>query len=154
MVYLYHATRSDGWEPLKEGTIKIITMCMEDRKYLTRWDYARYFITGGRFRKVIVLDSDGTIMHISRMMGVCYKFPFLKKTSVEIGPCVTYPNFRGRGIYPAVLRYIRSTDWYKDYFLLIDKENTASIRGAEKAGFTLVGSVIKRRGQWIINDLR
>lgn len=149
MYYLYHASACVDCGQQPEGALKVVTVCWKNRDYLNRLDYMRYFMTFGRYKKIIVFDNDGTIMHISRIMGKCLKFPFLAKTSVEIGPCVTYPNFRGRGIYPAVLRHIRASGWYKDYYMFISEDNTSSIRGVEKAGFVKIGAVEKRHGQWV-----
>lgn len=107
--------------------------------------FARLFfqtITVGKARVFYVSDGD-SLMHTSYVIPNCIKFPFMKKDDLEIGPCYTYPEYRGRGLYPAVLRAI--CNYYKDgnvhYYMIVDSENTASIKGIEKAGFEKCGTV-------------
>ena len=148
MYHLYYASACENIGQLPDGVLKVVVVSWKNRGYLNRLDYLRYLMTFGRYKKIIVLNSNGTVMHISCTMGKCFKFPFLIKNSVEIGPCVTYPNFRGRGIYPAVLRYIRGSGWYQHYYMLVREDNISSIRGVEKAGFVKIGEVQKRFGRW------
>lgn len=94
-------------------------------------------ISLGRCKAYRVLSENGELIHESLVIRKCYKFPFLKGRDIEIGPCKTNPEWRGKGIYPAVLRYILSTE-ISDAgiaYMIIDKNNNASIRGVEKAGF-------------------
>lgn len=51
-----------------------------------------------------------------------------------IGNCITHENFRGRGIYPAVLRKIM-IESERDLILFVDSKNKSSIQGIKKAGF-------------------
>jgi len=55
-----------------------------------------------------------------------------------IGPCVTAPSYRGRGIYPMVLAAIcrdRRRLGQRRAYMVVNVDNHASIRGIEKAGF-------------------
>lgn len=67
----------------------------------------------------------------------------MKKNDLEIGPCYTYPEFRGKGIYPKVLTKIcqkRGGDSIS-FYMIVDENNLSSIKGIEKAGFVRCGSV-------------
>lgn len=60
----------------------------------------------------------------------------------------TLENFRGRGIYPALLHYIiRSEKSRANRFWIIHApENNSSLRGIKKAGFKHVGTLYDRDG--------
>lgn len=92
-----------------------------------------WLITSGKYRLWCVLD-DNKVIHVSYVVPKCYKFPFLDSNSVEIGPCVTEKEYRGRGIYPFVLNNIVSTVKGRK-FMIIHDTNKSSIRGVLKAGF-------------------
>lgn len=61
------------------------------------------------------------------------------RSAPVIGDCFTPPQFRGRGLYPQVLRYIaRDVALHGDarrVYVLVDPQNRESIRGIEKAGY-------------------
>jgi RimJ/RimL family protein N-acetyltransferase len=54
---------------------------------------------------------------------------------------VILPAWRGRGLYPALLRTILSEEEATRFWIGHDAGNTASARGIAKAGFRKVGSV-------------
>ena len=150
MVYLYYAKAKTEHEEIKpEYIVKDVSVCKKNSVYLNRIDYVWHLITLGKYKKIVVLNKDNRVVHTSCVVGKCFKFPFLSKSSAEIGPCATHSDFRGMGIYPMVLNYIRSIGEYTDYYMLVRSDNTASIRGIEKAGFLRIGTVEKRRGRWI-----
>ena len=74
------------------------------------------FLTDGKAIIVYAADKNENVMHTSYVVPRCMKFPFLGKGDMEIGPCATYPAYRGQGIYPAVLRYICKTFAKEDTF--------------------------------------
>ena len=91
--------------------------------------------------------NSNVIIHESYVIHKCYKFPFLGKNDIEIGPCYTHENWRGKGIYPAVLNMINEeelTNFDKSY-MIIDSSNTASIRGVIKAGYSKVSQIKKSK---------
>src|SRR5262249_38635670 len=54
-----------------------------------------------------------------------------------VGNCVTAPQYRGTGIYPAGLLALAralSAEGRRWLYLFVEDENLASIRGVEKAG--------------------
>ncbi len=92
-----------------------------------------------------VLDDNEDLMHTSYLLPKCYKFPYMKEGEYCIGPCLTYPQYRGKGIYPQVLKYILQYVNYSTVYMVVDEKNIASIKGIEKAGLTHCGYIKKTK---------
>ena len=60
---------------------------------------------------------------------------FLKENEVYVHYCETAPDARGKNVYPYVLTKIAEEYPNKTLVLFIYKDNWASIKGVEKAGF-------------------
>ena len=93
--------------------------------------------------KVYCYRYNGELVHTSYVIPKCYKFPFMSKYDYEIGPCFTYPKFRGKGFYPQMLKYICSSVGMKKstFYMIVDESNLPSIKGIEKAGFQKCGNI-------------
>jgi ribosomal protein S18 acetylase RimI-like enzyme len=68
----------------------------------------------------------------------------LSEGECEIKFCLTFPTFRGRGLYPAALSAIQAyltQQGYQRCFICVKEDNIPSIRGIEKAGFHRLGSL-------------
>lgn len=93
------------------------------------------------------VQSGNDIIHTSYVIPACAKFPFMDRNDLEIGPCYTYPAFRGNGIYPKVLSEIcrRRGNNTSSFYMIVDETNLPSIKGIEKAGFVRCGSVHKSK---------
>lgn len=98
--------------------------------------------TLGKARIYFVTNGDDFV-HTSYVVPKCKKFSFLKANDYEIGPCFTYPKYRGQGVYPAVLKEICSSIGDKStcFYIIVDETNISSIKGIEKAGFVRCGTV-------------
>ena len=100
----------------------------------------------GKAQIYYVENNDGELVHTSYVVPACGKFPFMGKRDIEIGPCYTYPAFRGKGIYPRVLSEIcRRNQDAPAIYMIVDEANDPSIKGIEKAGFVRCGLVSKSR---------
>lgn len=97
--------------------------------------------------QICYVQSGNDIIHTSYVIPACAKFPFMDRNDLEIGPCYTYPAFRGKGIYPKVLSEIcrRRGNDTSSFYMIVDETNLPSIRGIEKAGFVRCGSVQKSK---------
>lgn len=97
--------------------------------------------------QIYYVQSGNEIIHTSYVIPACAKFPFMSRNDLEIGPCYTYPAFRGKGIYPKVLSEIcrRRGNDTSSFYMIVDETNLPSIRGIEKAGFVRCGSVQKSK---------
>ena len=102
-----------------------------------------YIITFGRCHIYACKDGDMQI-HFTYVMKKCFKFPFLKGKDIHIGPCWTHENYRGKGIYPAVLYRVCSENKGSKY-MIIDDKNISSQKGVYKVGFTKIGALSKSR---------
>ena len=102
-------------------------------------------MAGKRLAIYYVQSEDGRLIHTSVVMPKCLKFQYLKKGECEIGPCYTNAEYRGRGIYPCVLKHILSDYGADMYYMTVGETNVSSIRGIEKAGFTRYGFIEKTK---------
>ncbi len=96
----------------------------------------------GKARVFYVTDGE-KLVHTSMVIPKCGKFTFMNEADYEIGPCLTYPEYRGKGIYPAVINHICNSIGRDGtlFYMIVDETNTASIKGIEKAKFERCGSV-------------
>lgn len=92
------------------------------------------------------LYDDNVLVHSSLVARSKIKFPFLKKEDIEIGPCWTNADYRGRNIYPYILSLIIQKEIRTNgsAYMIIDDENMASIKGVSKVGFVNTGQVVKK----------
>lgn len=104
-------------------------------------------ITAGRCCTYRLVSPDDTVIHESFVIHSCYKFPFLRNGDIEIGPCITDENWRGRGIYPAMLKVILHNEISGSNcaYMIIDSANDSSKKGVKKAGFIHKGILIKTK---------
>lgn len=101
-------------------------------------------------RDFFVYRENGRLGHISWLYyrGDPNRILRLEDGECEVKFCLTFPEFRGKGLYPAALRVIQQ--YLKEHgsqrcFICVKADNTASIRGIEKAGFLRVGSTRLRK---------
>lgn len=102
-------------------------------------------MTCGKAEEIAVY-CNGVFAHSSLINPKCIKYPFLDNNEYVIGPCITEKAFRGQGIYPYVLNWI--TESYCEnarYYMFVNDDNYASIRGIEKAGFEYRGEAYEDR---------
>jgi RimJ/RimL family protein N-acetyltransferase len=72
----------------------------------------------------------------------------LKAGEAEITHCLTHPDFKGRGIYPYVIRQLcalAAEVGVQRVFMITNVKNQASQRGIEKAGLTRRGRIVRIR---------
>ena len=101
-----------------------------------------YVISGGRFTVYYAADPlTGSILHTSYVTGPSFKFPFMHKGDIHIGPCYTSPDARGRGLYKQALHSIHGDHAAggAHAYMLVAESNIPSIRGIEASGFQFVG---------------
>lgn len=100
-----------------------------------------WIVTKGKYHIWCAFD-DKRVVHTSYVVPKCSKFSFLSNDSYEIGPCNTNTDYRGKGIYPAVLATIVAR--VGTAYMIIDDNNISSIRGGLKVGFVLQPGEVKR----------
>ena len=158
MAYLYkfeswesfHKNKNDCDIDIKEFKPSIQGVSLPGEKFGLKKFCVRILfqiMTRGGAKLFYVADKDGNLMHTSYVVPKCAKFPFLGRNDYEIGPCYTYPAYRGKGIYPKVLHYIcnHMRNEKAVFYMIVDEANKSSIRGIEKAGFVKYGTVQKNK---------
>ncbi len=119
----------------------------EDRRNPSLWlrNFFWLCVTFGRFYVYAVLDGD-QVIHSSCVMEKCYKFRFMKKGDIHVGPVETVTRCRGQGILPHVLADVIRKDFPDaGMYCVIRDSNTASQKAFAKAGFTRIGTVKKTK---------
>ena len=101
--------------------------------------------TMGKAKIYAVYDGEKRV-HTSYVVHGNEKFRFLHNKDIEIGPCWTHDEYRGRGIYPAVLSYIIKEELAEGgtAYMIIHEKNKASQHGVAKVGFRKTGFNVKR----------
>lgn len=114
------------------------------RKHSERlvWEFQCHLYDGAR--DFFWYRENGTIGHISWLYykEVPNRILRLGEKECEIKFCLTLPEFRGKGLYPAALQTIQQylkEQGYERCFICVKDDNLASIRGIEKSGFQLAG---------------
>ena len=96
-----------------------------------------YVFSLGRFRILYLLDQK-TIVHFSYITPKVFRFPFMGKKDIQIGPCETNPNYQRQGIFTSVLKTIAQFYSSKDcsVWTYTTLSNQASQKAFERSGFT------------------
>ena len=151
-IYKIDLTSSQFDEPdhtgsrIVKGDLKDLEIYRQSHSH-DYWEFNCYLFD--QVSDFFVSFSGENIQHISWIYDHCAPNRFIKLNplQLEIKYCLTLPEYRGQGIYPHVLRHIiryGSQNQYTEIFMAVDKNNIASIRGIEKAGFHIV-----HRMKWI-----
>lgn len=96
----------------------------------------------GRSEIFLLLDND-VIVHSSYVSPKVYRFPFMNKNDIQIGPCATNPNYQKKGIYTQMLLLLQNIYSNKERTIWIytNLKNTASQKAILKSGFEFFGIV-------------
>lgn len=83
------------------------------------------------------------------------RFRCIAQNGYILGPCVTMPNWRRKGLYLEVLRQsVVRTINSSPVFIFCEADNVPSAKGIEKAGFTYIGYLHETRMVKIFNRAR
>ncbi|MHC1775881.1 MAG: GNAT family N-acetyltransferase [Lentimicrobium sp.] len=96
-----------------------------------------YITTFGRFSILVLLDKD-VVVHYSYITPKVFRFPFMGRRDQQIGPCVTHPDYRGKGIFTNVLKLIPA--YYANESDLVwtytTQDDIAAQKAFAKAGYS------------------
>lgn len=83
----------------------------------------------------------GRLVHYSAFTPRYWRFPFLEDRELQIGDTWTDPVHRGNGLASRALRAILELERRpgRRFWYVVGRNNAASVRVVEKAGFHLVG---------------
>ena len=129
----------------KKNDVKVQPEKLTVKKYGWKSTFLWKAATLGKVRTYSAYDGEKCI-HSSYVVRGKEKFLFLKKEDIEIGPCWTHPDYRGRGIYPYVLAVILRSELSGGgtAYMIIKDTNIPSQHGVSKVGFTRTGELVKR----------
>jgi predicted acetyltransferase len=95
------------------------------------------------------MEDNGKFVHCSWLFPKLNVLKIIGKSGPAIGECVTATDYRGKSIYPYVINRIANEllagKKASEVFIIVNSDNTASINGIEKAGFTLEAKVTAKR---------
>lgn len=91
-------------------------------------------VMGGRLIEYQIVKNGNKICS-ARVVRKIWFFPFMQSNGLHIGPCFTVESERGKGLYPYLLSHIVNDNEGKEFFMIVNKNNTSSIKGVLKAGF-------------------
>lgn len=146
------AGRSKTWKAsdslnVRKGTIEDLIIVRSKMKHLP-WELQCDLFDG--VKDFFVWVSQSEIRHIC---WIYYRndpnrFLALGSDEAEIKSVITFPPFRGKGAFPAVVeeitQYLRERG-FRCLYGCVEEGNQASIRGFEKSGFSLVGQMRFRK---------
>lgn len=114
---------------------------LNDAEILKRFLW--YLITLGKLRIFYIMDGDIAI-HYSFLIPKNFRFPFMNKGDLQIGPCYTDPKFRGRGLYFQALKLIPKLffEQTSNFWIYTTDTNMISQHVIEKAGYCFSGYFI------------
>jgi RimJ/RimL family protein N-acetyltransferase len=109
------------------------------------WAFHMLHVFANRDYSLLIIRCGDNVVHRSGITPRYFRFPFMAAEDIQIGDTWTDPKERGKGLATIALESIlkarrqsRKTCWY-----VVESDNAASIRSAEKAGFALVGRGIR-----------
>jgi hypothetical protein len=104
---------------------------------------AWFLLSFGQY-KIVYLREEKTIVHSSYIIPKNIRFPFMAKCDLQIGPCYTNENYRGKGIYTAVLRLIPKVYGKpnRTFWIFTTEQNLISQRAIERSNYKRFGTVI------------
>ena len=92
-------------------------------------------------KRLFFIKNNDQIIHKSFLFSSLHLLHVLKKKGPAIGDCVTNSNFKGQSIYPYVINFIAHKllfdEGKQEVFIVVNSNNTSSIKGIEKAHFKL-----------------
>ena len=56
--------------------------------------------------RIFYIMKGNQVAHYSFITPKNFRFPFMKEKDLQIGPCFTFPEFRGHGLYGQALKLI------------------------------------------------
>ncbi len=113
------------------------------------WLYLFWYWFSVRKYLIYYVSDQEKIVHVSHVLFKNPKFTFMGPQDMEIGPCWTHPEFRGRGIFPVVLGRIADDLQGRRgrLFIFAERGNAASLKGIIKSGGRIFGSG-EKSGVW------
>nr|WP_199000979.1 hypothetical protein [Flavobacterium sp. ASV13] len=94
------------------------------------------------------IKENDKIIHNSYVFKSLHILKLIDKKGPAIGDCFTIDQYRGQSIYPFVINKIANeiiANGKPEVFILVNSNNKNSIRGIEKAGYSLHSKIVAKR---------
>ena len=154
LIYLKELDPTGAAEQGKWADIKVSKGCLEELETIASdlapppWEFQCHRYDG--VSDFFVVKNVGVIQHISWIYYRSDPNRILRLGSrdAEVKYALTLPAFRGMGLYPATLNAIAcflGTRSFRRLFICVKSDNSESISGIEKAGFSRVGELRLRK---------
>jgi GNAT superfamily N-acetyltransferase len=138
-----HSPNNTIYNSITKGELNDLE-CVRGNMISPYWEFCCDLYDGVKY--FFIFKDNGEIGHVSWIYfkGDPNRLIDLTPKECEIKFCLTLPQYRGKGIYPATI--IRIQDYlrekgYRRVFICVRKDNIPSIRGIEKAGFSLISEM-------------
>jgi hypothetical protein len=99
-------------------------------------------------KKYFIIDN-GVSVHNSVLFDKVFLLKLIGNKGPAIGDCYTNLAYRGQSIYPFVIHAIAKEMLIENknaaVFMVVNKDNSSSIKGIEKAGFRRYASINAKR---------
>ena len=91
---------------------------------------------------------------LSKVVAMSYVpiYKFMPKNGIHVGFARTTPEYRGKGYYTLLLKYILEDLSGRDLYIFTEHCNIASQKGIKKAGFTFLKKCLKV-GRYFIEEI-
>ncbi|MFN3755250.1 hypothetical protein [Flavobacterium sp.] len=100
-------------------------------------------------KKRFFVTIEGKLAHESYLFQKLFLLRVIHEKGPTIGDCKTMPEFKGKSIYPFVINFIAREEILKNHqkevFIVVNTNNSSSIKGIEKAGFKLHTKIKAKR---------
>ena len=117
------------------------------------WVLHQIHVFANRGYALASIYAGETLVHRTCVFPGYFRFPFMAKDDLQIGDVWTAKSHRGRGLGRVGLEIaIGSASTHRRWWYVVEQDNSASIRLAEKVGFRLHGRGV-RTSLWGIKAL-
>ncbi len=107
--------------------------------FLVWWAFHQLRLFANRDYAVVLVHSQGQLVHRSVVTPGYFRFPFMGKRDLQVGDTWTHPAHRGKGLARIGLNAALQIGKGREYWYLVEEDNLPSIRVAERLGFRLAG---------------
>lgn len=113
--------------------------------YAVWWLFHQVGIFTNRDYAILLIYFQGMVVHHSCVFPWYFRFPFMAKNDLQVGDTWTHTAHRGKGLALIALEEIvrLCNKPGRRFWYVVEEENVASIRVAEKAGFSKVGQGVR-----------
>jgi RimJ/RimL family protein N-acetyltransferase len=148
-VYRFDGTRAPSAEPSpvrfelwRPSLFELHPPFVPKLTYSVFWGFHQAHVFRNRQYAVLLGYEGSRVVHSMTVFPPYFRFPFMRKNDLQLGNLLTAEDQRGKGIATAAIR--RAVELVgqpgRRIFYLSRVDNVPSIRAAERAGFTRVGT--------------